>query len=244
MDARGADTLRGLRSAPARAASGCGQVRSDFPCPLRPPAAHTSVVDYRSAAAIAMAEHTARHRIACATDWRVAGCNTDGDRPAAVSAGTRAGDGAARLGARDDCGRRRPGKDHPGRRSSSPSLPATRPSAGSSSRRPACANNGRANWPKSSRLRREPQTPSGSRCVCRDLPPDVNPWTLPGLYLSSFDFIKRPEVLEPLEQVHWDIVVIDEAHGASLGYCPPRGGARCRVPREAGRTAHSDAARR
>ena len=54
-------------------------------------------------------------------------------------------------------------------------------------------------------------------CVCRDLPPDVNPWTLPGLYLSSFDFIKRPEVLEPLEQVHWDIVVIDEAHGASLG---------------------------
>jgi superfamily II DNA or RNA helicase len=53
--------------------------------------------------------------------------------------------------------------------------------------------------------------------LSRDLPPDVNPWTLPGLYLSSFDFIKRPEVLEPLEHVHWDIVVVDEAHGVSLG---------------------------
>ena len=51
----------------------------------------------------------------------------------------------------------------------------------------------------------------------RDLPADVNPWTLPGLYLSSFDFIKRPEVLDPIEQVHWDIVIVDEAHGASLG---------------------------
>jgi superfamily II DNA or RNA helicase len=53
--------------------------------------------------------------------------------------------------------------------------------------------------------------------VSRDLPADVNPWTLPGLYLASFDFIKRPEVLDPLEQVHWDIVIVDEAHGASLG---------------------------
>ncbi len=51
----------------------------------------------------------------------------------------------------------------------------------------------------------------------RDLPGEVNPWTLPGLYLSSFDFVKRPEVLQALEHVHWDVVVIDEAHGASLG---------------------------
>ena len=51
----------------------------------------------------------------------------------------------------------------------------------------------------------------------RDLPADVNPWTLPGLYLSSFDFIKRPEVLDPIEQVQWDIVIVDEAHGASVG---------------------------
>ena len=50
-----------------------------------------------------------------------------------------------------------------------------------------------------------------------ELPPEVNPWTLPGIYVSSFDFIKRPEVLRPLEEVEWDIVVVDEAHGAAAG---------------------------
>jgi superfamily II DNA or RNA helicase len=51
----------------------------------------------------------------------------------------------------------------------------------------------------------------------RQLPPDVNPWILPGLYISSSDFIKRPEVLQPLEEINWDIVIVDEAHAASLG---------------------------
>lgn len=53
--------------------------------------------------------------------------------------------------------------------------------------------------------------------VARDLPPGLNPWTLPRLYLSSFDFVKRPEVLQALEDIHWTIVVVDEAHGASAG---------------------------
>lgn len=48
----------------------------------------------------------------------------------------------------------------------------------------------------------------------RDLPPDVNPWALPGLYLASLDFVKRPEVLRSLEDVTWDLFVLDEAHGA------------------------------
>lgn len=51
----------------------------------------------------------------------------------------------------------------------------------------------------------------------RDLPADVNPWTLPAIYISSFDFLKRPEVLRPLEEVAWDVLVVDEAHNASLG---------------------------
>jgi superfamily II DNA or RNA helicase len=51
----------------------------------------------------------------------------------------------------------------------------------------------------------------------RDLPAEVNPWILPGIYLSSYDFIKRPEVLQPLETLDWNIVVIDEAHNASPG---------------------------
>jgi superfamily II DNA or RNA helicase len=52
-----------------------------------------------------------------------------------------------------------------------------------------------------------------------ELPSDVNPWSLPGIYISSFDFIKRPEVLRPFEEdgIDWDALVVDEAHAATLG---------------------------
>jgi superfamily II DNA or RNA helicase len=50
-----------------------------------------------------------------------------------------------------------------------------------------------------------------------DRPPDVNPWSLPGILVASHDFVKRPEVLRPLEDVTWDLVVIDEAHAATTG---------------------------
>ena len=49
------------------------------------------------------------------------------------------------------------------------------------------------------------------------LPADVNPWSLPGIYLASFDFIKRPEALQSLEDVIWDAMVVDEAHNATPG---------------------------
>ena len=55
------------------------------------------------------------------------------------------------------------------------------------------------------------------RTVARELPPDVNPWSIPGVYISSVDFVKRPEVLGPLESVRWDLLVVDEAHGATPG---------------------------
>jgi superfamily II DNA or RNA helicase len=51
----------------------------------------------------------------------------------------------------------------------------------------------------------------------RDLPPDVNPWSLPGIYVASLDLVKRPEVLRALEDVTWDALVIDEVHGAGPG---------------------------
>ena len=51
----------------------------------------------------------------------------------------------------------------------------------------------------------------------RELPPDINPWVVPGVYIASFDFLKRPEVLRPLEDVTWDAVVVDEAHNVSTG---------------------------
>lgn len=49
------------------------------------------------------------------------------------------------------------------------------------------------------------------------LPPDVNPWALPGVYIASLDFIKQPEVLRPFEEVEWDALVVDEAHAAAPG---------------------------
>jgi superfamily II DNA or RNA helicase len=55
------------------------------------------------------------------------------------------------------------------------------------------------------------------RTITRELPPDVNPWSIPGIYLASVDFVKRPEVLGPLESVRWDLLVVDEAHGATPG---------------------------
>ena len=53
------------------------------------------------------------------------------------------------------------------------------------------------------------------RKATRELPRDVNPWSLPGIHLTSMDFVKRPEALRPLEDLRWDLIVIDEAHGAT-----------------------------
>jgi superfamily II DNA or RNA helicase len=55
------------------------------------------------------------------------------------------------------------------------------------------------------------------RSISAERPVHVNPWSLPGIYVTSHDLVKRPEVLRPLEDVTWDAVVIDEAHGATSG---------------------------
>ncbi|HSP91596.1 MAG TPA: helicase-related protein [Vicinamibacterales bacterium] len=47
------------------------------------------------------------------------------------------------------------------------------------------------------------------------LPATVNPWSIPGIRVASIDFAKRPEIRRAIERVHWDAVVIDEAHGAA-----------------------------
>jgi len=49
----------------------------------------------------------------------------------------------------------------------------------------------------------------------REVPSDVGPWALPGVYLCSFEYIRRPEVLRPLEDLTWDLLVVDEAHAAT-----------------------------
>lgn len=55
------------------------------------------------------------------------------------------------------------------------------------------------------------------RLMARTLPADVNPWSLPAVYVASVDFVKRPEALRPLEDVRWDLLVVDEAHVATCG---------------------------
>ena len=54
------------------------------------------------------------------------------------------------------------------------------------------------------------------RTVGRSLPPELNPWSPPGTYIASFDFVKRPEALRPLEALRWDLVIVDEAHAATV----------------------------
>jgi superfamily II DNA or RNA helicase len=39
-----------------------------------------------------------------------------------------------------------------------------------------------------------------------------NPWSVPGVVLTSLDYVKRPEVVRALESLIWDVVVFDEAH--------------------------------
>ena len=47
------------------------------------------------------------------------------------------------------------------------------------------------------------------------LPPDVNVWTPPGVYLVSLDFLKRPDIAASAQHVIWDLLVVDEAHVAA-----------------------------
>jgi len=53
--------------------------------------------------------------------------------------------------------------------------------------------------------------------AARELPPGVNPWSLPGVYVVSFDFLKRREVLHGIEGLWWDLAIADEAHLAAPG---------------------------
>ncbi len=47
-----------------------------------------------------------------------------------------------------------------------------------------------------------------------DLARTLNPWTLPGVWIVSLDYLKQPHVLDGLPPIVWDVVLIDEAHAA------------------------------
>ena len=53
------------------------------------------------------------------------------------------------------------------------------------------------------------------RAAVADLPTDVSPWTPPGVYVGSLDFLKRADVAASIGQHLWALLVIDEAHTAT-----------------------------
>ncbi len=55
---------------------------------------------------------------------------------------------------------------------------------------------------------------AGIRRTSARHPPGVNPWMLQPLAVASIDYVKRPEVLPAVLQAQWDMVIVDEAHGA------------------------------
>jgi superfamily II DNA or RNA helicase len=48
------------------------------------------------------------------------------------------------------------------------------------------------------------------------LPFDVNPWAVEPVAIASIDFLKQPEVLRGLATQLWDVLIVDEAHQATI----------------------------
>jgi ERCC4-related helicase len=48
------------------------------------------------------------------------------------------------------------------------------------------------------------------------LPFDVNPWTVEPVVMTSIDFLKQPEVVRALTTHVWDLLIVDEAHQATI----------------------------
>lgn len=49
-----------------------------------------------------------------------------------------------------------------------------------------------------------------------ELPPDVNPWAIPSVVISSIDLVKRPDTFASVEPIVWDLLIVDEAHLAAV----------------------------
>ena len=47
------------------------------------------------------------------------------------------------------------------------------------------------------------------------LPVGLDPWSTTPVAIASIDYVKRPEVLAAVRACRWDVVVVDEAHGAA-----------------------------
>ena len=52
--------------------------------------------------------------------------------------------------------------------------------------------------------------------LVESLPFDVNPWIVDPVTITSIDFVKQPEVLRALASTVWDVLIVDEAHQATI----------------------------
>jgi SNF2 family DNA or RNA helicase len=52
------------------------------------------------------------------------------------------------------------------------------------------------------------------RTAAATLPVGLNPWSTQPIAIASIDYVKRPEVLPAAAACSWDLVIVDEAHGA------------------------------
>jgi superfamily II DNA or RNA helicase len=52
--------------------------------------------------------------------------------------------------------------------------------------------------------------------LVESVPFDVNPWTVNPVTITSIDFVKQPEVLHALASQVWDVLIVDEAHQATI----------------------------
>src|SRR5262245_24341001 len=52
------------------------------------------------------------------------------------------------------------------------------------------------------------------RRLATTLPIGMNPWSALSMAVVSTDYVKRPEVLPALRSCRWDVIVVDEVHGA------------------------------
>ena len=62
------------------------------------------------------------------------------------------------------------------------------------------------------RLNAEVLDAEGIARAAAQLVPDVNPWSIHPVAITSIDYVKRAEVMRSLEALTWDVLVFDEAH--------------------------------
>ena len=211
--------------------------------PLRSPARACTVLRRSASSGRAGGSTRCGGRRGRAPRRRVEPDGPERHRDPAVSAGTRAGDDCPGRSAPDDCGRRRPREDDPGGDRPRPSAPSSGNRSARSSSHPRAPRAVVARACRSFQPGRDGRRRGMARASSRELPPDVNPWILPGIYVTSFDFVKQPEVLRPLEEADWDVLVVDEAHGAALGTARRAAVHAIAHPIEARAAADGDAAR-